>query len=96
MTAVVLLPISTLRFPAKTRGGVSPKRVEELRRALESGEEMFPIKVHALGDGTYVVRDGRHRIQAHLEAGISVIDAVIDNIIQIIKRAIRVLLKRLE
>lgn len=77
----LLLPIELLRFSQKKRRGVSPKRVEELRMQIEMGEDIMSISVRALHDGTYVVSDGRHRIQAHLEAGISVIFARVKNII---------------
>jgi hypothetical protein len=80
MSEAVLLPIEALRYTTKKRRGISPGRVEELRRAIESGEDVLPIRVNALGDGTYVVRDGRHRIQAHLEAGIGLIYAFVDNL----------------
>ncbi|KKT29662.1 hypothetical protein A3I36_00365 [Candidatus Giovannonibacteria bacterium RIFCSPLOWO2_02_FULL_45_28] len=78
----VLLPIELLRFSAKKRRGVSQKRVEELRMQIEMEEDIMPILVRALHDGTYVVSDGRHRIQAHLEAGISVILARVKDIIE--------------
>ncbi|OGZ07086.1 MAG: hypothetical protein A3C93_01670 [Candidatus Lloydbacteria bacterium RIFCSPHIGHO2_02_FULL_54_17] len=74
------LPISELRFTAKKRRGVSPKRVEELRREIEDGNDLRPIRVHALGDGTYIVKDGRHRIQAHLAAGLVSIAAMVENL----------------
>lgn len=82
----VLLRIESLRFSSKKRRGVSPHRVEELRRELEEGKDLLPISVCAMGDGTYVVRDGRHRIQAHLEAGIDCIFAFVKNSIDSIKR----------
>jgi ParB-like chromosome segregation protein Spo0J len=80
MARLAYLPLSVLRFTEKKRRGVSPRRVEELRRALEDGEDMHPIRVHALGDGTFVVEDGRHRIRAHLAAGITMILAIIQNL----------------
>lgn len=82
----VFLPIETLRFSTKKRRGVSPRRVEELRRKIEFGEDVLPIRVSALGDGTYVVHDGRHRIQAHIEAGIDCIYAFVDNLVTKLRR----------
>ena len=79
------LTIECLRFSRKKRRGVSPKRVEELRQKLEAGEDIFPILVSELHDGTYVVSDGRHRIEAHLKAGVSLICARIKNIIEQLK-----------
>src|SRR3989344_4896076 len=81
----VLLPIELLRFSAKKRRGFSQKRVEELRMQIEMEEDIMPILVRALHDGTYVVSDGRHRIQAHLEAGITVILARVKDIITRLK-----------
>ncbi|MDO8600776.1 MAG: ParB N-terminal domain-containing protein [bacterium] len=83
MAQAVLLSIGSLRFSEKKRRGVSEKRVEELRRLVEAGRDLPPIRVHALGDGTYVVRDGRHRIKAHLAAGIDCIFSIVENVITI-------------
>lgn len=80
MSEAVLLPIEALRYTTKKRRGICSRRVEEIRQALEFGEDIPPIRVNALGDGTYVVKDGRHRIQAHLEAGIGFIYALVDNL----------------
>ena len=82
MSQTLCLHIETLHFTKKKRRGISPKRVEELRRLIETGEEVRPIKVHALGDGTYILKDGRHRIQAHIAAGIMLIWAVVENIMR--------------
>ncbi len=46
----------------------------------------MPIRVCALGNGMYVLRDGRHRIQAHIEAGFHAIFAVIENLGTKLKR----------
>ena len=81
----ILLPIGLLRFSKKKRRGVSPRRIEELRAKIEMGEDVMPILARALHDGTYVVSDGRHRIQAHLEAGITVILARVKDIITRLK-----------
>ena len=78
----ILLPIGLLRFSRKKRRGVSQRRVEELRAKIEMGEDVMPILARALPDGTYVVSDGRHRIQAHLEAGITVILARVKDILR--------------
>lgn len=58
----------------------------ELQEEIESGREMKPIRVHALHDGTYVVKDGRHRIEAHLAAGLTLIAAVIENLRERMRR----------
>ncbi len=79
MRETVLLSIESLRFSRKKRRGVSPRRVQELQMEIEADIDYTPIRVNALGDGTYVVKDGRHRIQAHIEAGIDLIYAIIEN-----------------
>lgn len=81
MGQTVVIAIKDLRFTEKKRRGVCARRVEELRRELEDGRDMTPIKVHALGDGTYVVEDGRHRIKAHLAAGVPFILAYVKDLI---------------
>ena len=64
---------------------VSWSRVFEFVRSIERDDDIVPIRLCAIGDGTYILRDGRHRLQAHLELGISHISATIDNLITIIK-----------
>jgi len=76
----VYLPLSCLRFSTKKRRGVSPARVEELRKRLEQDIDVLPIRVRSLGDGTYSVADGRHRIAAHLLLGIDLIAACVVNL----------------
>lgn len=83
------IAIGAIRFAKKKRRGVSPVRVEELRREIEGGLDMTPIRVNALGDGTYVVRDGRHRIEAHIAAGISHILALVENLWERMRKAFR-------
>lgn len=85
----VYLAIAALRFTAKKRRGVCPRRVEELRAQLEMGGEIYPIRVNALGDGTYTVKDGRHRVQAHIAAGLSEIIAYIENTVDRITSILR-------
>lgn len=89
MSRVLFLPIGSLRFSREKRKGISPRRVEELREAIEREEDVMPIRVNALGDGTYVVKDGRHRIVASLEAGIHLIEALIENIDDLTKKLLR-------
>lgn len=81
MSQLMFIPIASIHYTTKKRRGVSPHRVEELRRELESGYDMPPIKVHAHGDGTYTLEDGRHRVQAHLAAGLSNILASVTNLL---------------
>lgn len=82
----VFLPLDWLRFSVKKRRGVSPRRVEELRRQIESGHDVLPIRVRRIADGVYTVADGRHRIAAHLALGISFIEAYVTNLVDRIQR----------
>ncbi|MEK9186625.1 MAG: ParB/RepB/Spo0J family partition protein [Patescibacteria group bacterium] len=84
----VWVPISVIRF-SKNAGGVCPKRVEELMMEIEDEKDMEPIRLNALGDGTYVIRDGRHRVRAHIEAGLLEILAFIENTVSKLKSIIR-------
>ncbi len=85
----VWLAIAALRFSKKPGNGVCRHRVEELRVEIENGVEIYPIRVNALGDGTYTIKDGRHRVQAHILAGFTEIIAVIENTSDRIKRLLR-------
>ncbi len=77
----MMVPITALRFTKKKRRGVSPRRVEEICQEIESGRDIHPIRVNALGDGTYTVKDGRHRIQAHCLLKLFYVYAVVENIL---------------
>ncbi len=83
------IALKALRFSEKAGSGVCPHRVEELRVEIENGAEIHPIRVNALGDGTYTIKDGRHRVRAYILAGFSEILAVIENTADRIKRLLR-------
>lgn len=83
------IAVEAIRFVRKFGGGVCRHRVEELRVQLENGADMEPIRVNALGDGTFTVKDGRHRAQAYIAAGYSQILAYIENLPDIARRIIR-------
>lgn len=96
MNRAVYIAIEALRFSEKATamagqagGGVCPHRVEELRIEIENGAEIHPIRVNALGDGTYTIKDGRHRLRAHILAGFSEILAVVENTADRIKQLLR-------
>lgn len=82
MSKLVLLSLDVLRSTTKKCRGVCHHRVETLRFLLESGEYLPPIRVNKLEDGTYTVKDGRHRIAAHRAAGMFQIWAVVENIMR--------------
>lgn len=86
MPKLMLLAMETIRSTKKKRRGVCPHRIEDLRMALEMGEEIPPIRVNYMGDGTFTVKDGRHRIGAHQAAGMSQIWAIVENIMRRLRR----------
>ncbi len=85
----VYIALEALRFSKKAGNGVCPHRVDELRIEIENGAEIHPIRVNALSDGMYTIKDGRHRVKAHILAGFSEILAVIENTASRIKRLLR-------
>jgi hypothetical protein len=82
MSTLVLLSIHALRTAKKKRRGVCHHRVEALRFLLESGEYIPPIRVNKLEDGTYTIKDGRHRVAAHRRAGMTQIWAIVENVMR--------------
>ncbi len=86
MAKLMLLAIESLRCTTKKRRGICPHRIEVLRMALEMGEDIPPIRVNYMGDGTFTVKDGRHRIGAHKAAGMSQIWAIVENIMRRLRR----------
>lgn len=92
------IPIDLIRISAKRRKGVCPRRVEELRSQIEREGDAYPVRLRALGDGTYTVTDGRHRVYAYREAGYLFVLATIENLAKItdsILRTIRMLFKKI-
>ena len=86
MPKLMLLALEHIRSTVKKRRGVCHHRIEALRMALEMGEDIPPIRVNAMGDGTYTVKDGRHRLGAHKAACMSQIWAIVENIIRLLLR----------
>ena len=76
----VFVSVDLIRISPKRQKGISARRVEELRRRIENDGNVFPVRLCALGDGTYIVEDGRHRIQAYKNAGYTFILAVVENL----------------
>lgn len=84
MPKLMLLSLEHIRTKEKKkgRGGICPHRVREFASAIECGDDIPPIRVNALGDGTFVVKEGRHRVLAHRMAGMTQIWAIVENIIR--------------
>lgn len=91
MPKLLLLAIDLVRSTTKKRRGVCSHRVEELRRALEEGADVPPIRANLMEDGTFTVKDGRHRLAAHKLAGMAQIWAVVENIMRRFIRAMSAL-----
>lgn len=79
-STAVWVTIDMLRFERRFGGGVCRHRVEQMRMQIEKGVEMRPIRINALEDGTFTIKDGRHRAMAHIVAGFSQILAYIENL----------------
>ncbi len=95
MPKLMLLAMEHIRTTTKKRRGVCPHRVEELRYALETGEDIPPIRVNRMQDGTYAVKDGRHRLAAHKAAFMTQIWAIVENITCIVLRKLSALARSL-
>ena len=67
-------PLAEIRISKRAARTLSRSTVERYRHWLEQGREAPPVRLARLGDG-FVVRDGRHRVAAALEAGHTVIEA---------------------
>jgi hypothetical protein len=81
MDQIQLLPIASLRVSKKQKVKVSHDKVHRHLLYLErGGEDVYPIDVHKLGDGTYIVAgNGRHRYFAYALAGYLHIPAIVQN-----------------
>jgi len=77
MRTLRYIPVDKLRFTEKKRRGICPRRVAELVRELELRGELHPIRADPIEDGCYVIRDGRHRVKAHIALGIPDILALV-------------------
>ena len=75
----ILLPIASIRVSKKQKQKVARSKVKDHLHDLEENQDdLYPIDVHALGDGTYTIAgNGRHRYFAYLLAGVSHIPAMV-------------------
>ncbi len=73
-TATVFIPIDMIRVSAKQTSKVCQKKVRRHLESLDAGDELMPIDVRQLDDGTYIIAgNGRHRYFAYREAGYTTI-----------------------
>jgi hypothetical protein len=74
----VRIRLEDLRFPPNVSAGMNYLELASLAYRLRATtEEVEPIRVQALADGTYRIEDGRHRVVAHLIAGRPDVPAVV-------------------
>ncbi len=66
-----------IHLSPKRAARASAKKVEQYRRLMEEGREFPPVVLIELPNGTYDLRDGRHRYLAAQAAGFSFVDAVV-------------------
>ncbi|MDB5162912.1 MAG: ParB-like nuclease domain [Candidatus Saccharibacteria bacterium] len=67
------VPIDAIRVNHKKLRKLSKVKIDRYYREYERGDEFQPITVDFCGD-FYTIRDGRHRFQAQLYAGYSLIE----------------------
>jgi hypothetical protein len=72
------LPVADVHMSAKNQRKVSQARVRQYAADMEWGSDFPPIRVLAVGDH-YVVRDGRHRLMAHIANNYPLIIAIVVN-----------------
>jgi len=63
------------------RDTTSADRVEWYAEEMERGEIFPRVELVAVGDGTYYIADGWHRILAHRQLGRRVVDALIQPVV---------------
>jgi hypothetical protein len=66
------LSVEMIRVNHKKLRKLSARKIECYTHDYEGGDEFPPIRVDNCG-GFYVIRDGRHRYQAQLNAGFAMI-----------------------
>jgi hypothetical protein len=77
----LLLPIASIRVGKKQSAKVSQSKVLRHLEVLESGEDVYPVDVHLLSDGSYTIAgNGRHRYFAYAMLGYSHIPAIVRNL----------------
>jgi len=78
MDNVQLIAIAKIRVNHKQARKVSQEKVQAHRVSLEQGEDLYPVDVHMLNDGTFTVAgNGRHRFFAYLYSGYKSIPAIV-------------------
>ena len=71
-----LVPVAAIRVNAKKLRKLSGAKIAQYAAAYERGDDFPAITVEDCG-GFYTVRDGRHRYQAQLACGLSLVEVSI-------------------
>jgi hypothetical protein len=75
---VQLVAIADIRVNKKQVQKISKDKVNCHLRSLASDEELYPVDLHALGDGTFTIAgNGRHRYFAYLYSGYTHVPAIV-------------------
>lgn len=78
MDIVQLVAIADIRVSEKQVRKVARDKISHHQKTLNSGEELYPIDLHGLGDGTYTIAgNGRHRYFSYVCSGYSHIPAIV-------------------
>lgn len=79
MGPIFCVSLDEIVLPAKQRKKLVRDwgQIEEMRRQIEDGISLVPIKVWRRDDGLYCIVDGRHRYLAHELAEVGVIEATL-------------------
>lgn len=81
MRKIQLVAITDIRVGDKQKHKVSKDKVRRHSVTLETGGDLHPIDVCALGDGTFTIAgNGRHRYLAYVNCGYSHIPAIVHNL----------------
>lgn len=73
-----LIAINRIRVNEKQAKKIAWNKVFGHVQQLEHGEELYPIELHKLGDGTFTIAgNGRHRYFAYVHSGYSNIPAIV-------------------
>jgi hypothetical protein len=81
MGTTLLVALTDIRISDKQKRKVSDDKVRRHMVYLETGEDLYPIDVCAIGDGTFTIAgNGRHRYLAYLYSGYSHIPVIVQNL----------------
>ena len=76
---IVEIPLTSINLSERNRRSLQShsSKIDEIRKAFEEEIEIPPIKLNKSGDGSFDIKDGRHRFLAAEAAGLTFIDAIV-------------------